>query len=179
MAAGARGADGRWLQRLIAMGLSLGIGKRELMEDYYLDEIGAVAEAWNALRRPPAEDAEEAVTPEDLIPYPLILPSGSITNSRIEKWFGDYAGEIKLAATGNLLYNQAMMAESGIGISVGIKLECEYKNLCFVPLSPALEYGTVLAWKKEQVFSSATTAFIEHVKEYVKEYAKGIDDDER
>ena len=56
MAAGARGADGRWLQRLI--------GKRELMEDYYLDEIGAVAEAWNALRRPPAEDAEEAVTPE-------------------------------------------------------------------------------------------------------------------
>ena len=46
------------------MGLSLGIGKRELMEDYYLDEIGAVAEAWNALRRPPAEDAEEAVTPE-------------------------------------------------------------------------------------------------------------------
>ena len=49
---------------LIAMGLSLGIGKRELMEDYYLDEIGAVAEAWNALRRPPAEDAEEAVTPE-------------------------------------------------------------------------------------------------------------------
>lgn len=64
MAAGARGADERWLQRLIAMGLSLGIGKRELMEDYYLDEIGAVAEAWNALRRPPAEDAEEAVAPE-------------------------------------------------------------------------------------------------------------------
>ena len=48
VAAGARGADGRWLQRLIAMGLSLGIGKRELMEDYYFDEIGAVAEAWNA-----------------------------------------------------------------------------------------------------------------------------------
>lgn len=64
MAAGARGADERWLQRLIAMGLCLGIGKRKLMEDYYLDEIGAVAEAWNALRRPPAEDAEEAVTPE-------------------------------------------------------------------------------------------------------------------
>ena len=63
MAAGARGADGRWLQRLIAMGLCLGIGKRELMEDYYFDEIGAVAEAWNALRRPPADEAE-AVHPE-------------------------------------------------------------------------------------------------------------------
>lgn len=137
-------------------------------------EIGGIL-----VRRDSELAKKEAVTPEDLIPYPLILPSGSITNSRIEKWFGDYAGEIKLAATGNLLYNQAMMAESGIGISVGIKLECEYKNLCFVPLSPALEYGTVLAWKKEQVFSSATTAFIEHVKEYVKEYVKGIADDER
>ena len=48
----------------MARGLSRGSGKGELMEDSYLDEIGAVAEAWNALRRPPAEDAEEAVTPE-------------------------------------------------------------------------------------------------------------------
>ena len=45
-------------------GAEPGHRQRELMEDYYLDEIGAVAEAWNALRRPPAEDAEEAVTPE-------------------------------------------------------------------------------------------------------------------
>ena len=122
---------------------------------------------------------KEAVSPEDLIPYPLILPSGSVTNSRIENWFGDYAAEIKLAATGNLLYNQAMMAQSRIGISIGIRLECEYQDLCFVPLSPALEYGTVLAWKKEQFFSPATTAFIEHIKHDAKEYAKGIDGDER
>jgi hypothetical protein len=28
-----------WLQRLIAMGLAAGIGKRQLLEDYYFDEI--------------------------------------------------------------------------------------------------------------------------------------------
>ena len=39
MAAGARGADGRWLQRLIAMGLCLGIGKRELMDRPISEEV--------------------------------------------------------------------------------------------------------------------------------------------
>lgn len=42
---GTRGDDGHWLQRLIAMGLCLGIGKRELLEDYYMDEIGSIAQA--------------------------------------------------------------------------------------------------------------------------------------
>ena len=46
------------------MGLCLGVGKRELLEDYYMDEIGSVVKAWNALRRPPADEAEEAVHPE-------------------------------------------------------------------------------------------------------------------
>ena len=31
--------DSNWFQQLIAMGLSLGIGKRQLLEDYYFDEI--------------------------------------------------------------------------------------------------------------------------------------------
>lgn len=37
----------------------LGIGKRELMEDYYFDELAQVVEAWNDLHRPQQEEAEE------------------------------------------------------------------------------------------------------------------------
>ena len=36
------------------MGLCLGIGKRELLEDYYMDEIGSIAQAWNELHNPRA-----------------------------------------------------------------------------------------------------------------------------
>ena len=39
----------------------MGIGKRELMEDYYLDEIGAVIEEWNALHDPDREGGTEQV----------------------------------------------------------------------------------------------------------------------
>lgn len=52
-------AGGRWLQRLIASALSMGIGKRELLEDYYVGEIAAVIEEWNALHG--AGEAEEQV----------------------------------------------------------------------------------------------------------------------
>ena len=40
------------------MGLCLGIGKRELLEDYYMDEIGSIAQAWNELHNPRANETE-------------------------------------------------------------------------------------------------------------------------
>lgn len=56
-----KGAGGNesWLQRLIASALMMGIGKRELMEDYYLSEISAVIEAWNELHRPDTGQEED------------------------------------------------------------------------------------------------------------------------
>ena len=66
-----------------------------------------------------------------------------------------------------------MLAENHLGIVLGIKLNCTYDNLRFVPLYPILEMSTVLAWKKEQVFSSATSSFIE----FAKQYGKVISDD--
>ena len=45
------------------MGLCLGIGKRELLEDYYMDEIGSIAQAWNELHNPSANETE-VISPE-------------------------------------------------------------------------------------------------------------------
>ena len=59
MGQGTRGDGDAWFQRLIASALSIGIGKRELLEDYYMDEIGPVIQAWNALHG--AGEQEEQV----------------------------------------------------------------------------------------------------------------------
>ena len=64
------------------------------------------------------------------------------------------------------------MAQSNIGAVIGIKLNCNYDGLRFIPLNPALKIDTALAWKKEQIFSAATSAFIE----FSKQYLKGISD---
>ena len=36
--------------------MSIGISKRALMEDYYMEEIGAVLEEWNRLHHPQEDE---------------------------------------------------------------------------------------------------------------------------
>lgn len=134
-----------------------------------------VKEEWGAFVR---EDSplidKDFIAPQDLVDIPLILPLGDFAESHIGKWFGEYISQIDVIAKGNLLYNEAMMAQSNIGAVIGIRLNSNYDRLRFIPLNPSLKIDTALAWKKEQIFSAATTAFID----FSKQYLKGISDDE-
>lgn len=128
-----------------------------------------IKEEWGALVREDSPLAEKAfLVPQDLIGVPLILPLGDFAQSNIGKWFGEYALQIDCIAKGNLLYNEAMMTQSNIGAVIGIKLNCNYDGLRFIPFKPALKIGTALAWKKEQIFSAATSAFIDYASKYLK-----------
>ena len=134
-----------------------------------------IKEEWGAFVR---EDSplidKDFIAPQDLVDIPLILPLGDFAESHIGKWFGEYISQIDVIAKGNLLYNEAMMAQSNIGAVIGIRLKSNYDRLRFIPLNPSLKIDTALAWKKEQIFSAATTAFIE----FSKQYLKGISDNE-
>ena len=133
-------------------------------------------EIWGVLVRTDSELAErEAVRPEDLAGVPLITSAGDFVQSTFGKWFGPLYDRINIVATGNLLYNEAMLAESGMGVVLCIRLNCTYQNLRFIPLAPALETNTVLAWKKDQVFAPATAAFID----YARQYLSSISSDKR
>ncbi|MFR5853449.1 MAG: hypothetical protein ACLUE8_03490 [Lachnospiraceae bacterium] len=46
--------------------MSIGISKRELLNDYYMDEIGPVFEEWNRLHDPDREETEEVEAAEFL-----------------------------------------------------------------------------------------------------------------
>lgn len=111
---------------------------------------------------------KEWIQPGDLVGKQLITATEVFTKSSIGKWLGDYKTQVKIVATGNLLYNEAMLAESNLGMALGIKLNYTYENLTFIPLYPTLESSTVLVWKKEQVFSPAASSFIEFAKRYPK-----------
>ena len=134
-----------------------------------------IKEEWGAFVR---EDSplidKDFIAPQDLVDIPLILPLGDFAESHIGKWFGEYISQIDVIAKGNLLYNEAMMAQSNIGAVIGIRLKSNYDRLRFIPLNPSLKIDTALAWKKEQIFSAATTAFIY----FSKQYLKGISNDE-
>lgn len=127
-----------------------------------------VKEQWGALVKENSPLAKrEIITAKDLAGLPLISALGDIAQSNLDKWFGPYLEQIDVIAKGNLLYNEAMFAESNVGVVLGIKLNCSYNGLRFIPFSPALTATTALAWKKEQIFSSAAAAFIEFGKKYI------------
>lgn len=133
-----------------------------------------VEEQWGVLVRPDHALAQkDSIKPEDLAGCSLIGPMEISRSTMVGRWLGDVRDSVNLMARGNLLYNEAMMAESGLGVVVGIKLNYSFDNLKFIPLSPPLSSTTALAWKKDRVFSAATGAFID----FCKKYLKGITDD--
>ena len=127
-----------------------------------------VKEEWGALVREDSPLAgKEAITPQDLAGLPLISAVSDTVESNIGKWLGAAYDRVEIIAKGNLLYNEAMLAQSSIGVVLGIRLNCRYDGLRFIPFSPALETTTALAWKKEQIFSPAAASFLEFANEYI------------
>lgn len=128
-----------------------------------------MAEKWGAWVREESPLAgRPEITPGDLAGMPVIFTVSDIPQSNIGKWLGEYVNQVKVIAKGNLLYNEALLAQSNLGVVIGMQLHCEYTGLKFIPFSPVLESGTALIWKKEQIFPTTVAAFIEHMKKYIK-----------
>lgn len=127
-----------------------------------------VKEEWGILINKDSElTKKENVTSKDLINIPLIMTKRETLQKELKNWFGVYSEGIEIAASGNLLYNMAVMAKNRIGVVITPKLDCQYDGLSFIPLFPKLESTTVLVWKKNQAFSPVASAFIEYIKKYI------------
>ena len=126
-------------------------------------------ETWGVLVKKDSQLAlKEFIEPQDLIDLPIVTSIGDYQETILNHWFGKYQDQMNIVARGNLIYNEALFVQSNVGVVLDIKLNYDYKDLCFIPLKPSLHQQTALAWKKEQFFSPATTAFIKYAKEYFK-----------
>lgn len=114
--------------------------------------------------------AKDVVRLEDIVKRPIIasrqMSRKYSADSGFLDWFGDFFEQLNIAATYNLVYNAAIMVEAGIGYAVTLdKLvnTMNNTNICFRPLSPKLESGLDIVWKKYQVFSPAAKLFLEKI----------------
>lgn len=130
-----------------------------------------IREEWCALVHEGSPLAgKEALTPQDFCDIPLILSRRELVQNHIYNWLGGCAKEENIVVSGNLLYNMAILARNRLGAVITVKLDCEYKGLRYLPLSPKLSSGTLLVWKKTQTFSKAAEAFIGQLKEMLKQH---------
>ncbi len=104
------------------------------------------------------------VTPKDLLGVPLLISGRETVRNELAGWFGDAYDKIEVAASYNLILNAANMVKNGVGAAFCFDLDNISDALTFVPLSPKLETGTVLAWKKDQTYSPAADQFLSFIK---------------
>jgi DNA-binding transcriptional LysR family regulator len=123
-------------------------------------------EKWGILVRKDSELAEkESIDPWDLTGVPLIMVKRELVKNELASWFGDYYEELQIAAVYNLILNAAAMVERGVGVALCFDLGVAfYEDLCFIPLTPTLETGSVLVWKKNQTLGAAASQFISFLK---------------
>lgn len=128
---------------------------------------------WGVIMRKDSPLAENiSIKKEDLLDLPLICSRQVLSPQRTENGFADWFGEdfnkLNIVAAYNLLYNAAVMVEAGVGYAVTLdRLANTSANssLCFRPLTPTLEAGLSIVWKKYQVFSPASELFLKKLKE--------------
>lgn len=123
---------------------------------------------WVVLMRPEDPLAQkESITPQDLYSLPLILPRRTRVQSELANWFGDSFDQLHVAFTSNLSTNGAIMVSSGLANSLVIEGSIPFLDQTKItsrPLSPPLTATSILAWRRGQPFSLATSKFIAHAK---------------
>lgn len=128
-------------------------------------------EQWVILMTPDHPLAQKAaISPENLVGIPLIMVSREVIRDELASWFGDYFSELTINYKSNLSTNAAVLVRHNLGCAITIAGSLPYldqKELTTRPLTPSLKTTSLLAWKRDQPFSRATTQFIAHTKSFL------------
>ncbi len=124
---------------------------------------------WGVLmRRDSPLAAKPAITPADLYDQPLIISRQQKAGSALALWLRQDFANLNIVATYSLLYNGSLMVEEGMGYALCLNHIINptgESNLCFRPLSPKLEIGLNVVWKKYQLLSKAAERFLLKLQE--------------
>lgn len=108
----------------------------------------------------------EAVSAQEMADYPLILPLRENVRTEILNWIGKEEKDLCIPISYTLLSNAVLLVEEGLGCAFcldGALALRNSPNLCFIPISPEHTTKSVLVWKKNQMFSPATSLFIQEI----------------
>lgn len=115
--------------------------------------------------------AKKVIEKKDLLHLPLIFSRQAMSphpsGNEFADWFGEDFDKLDVVTTFNLVYNASILVEVGVGYAVtldNLADTSEDSRLCFRPLSPRLESGLNIIWKKYQVFSPAAELFLKEVQ---------------
>lgn len=130
-------------------------------------------DVWGVIMRKDSPlSQKQSVSRDDLRHLPLLCSRQALLSQRhgnaFASWFGADYDKLNIVCTYNLIYNAAIMVEQGIGYAItldNLANTSASSALCFRPLSPCLESGLNIVWKKYQVFSPAAELLLQRMQE--------------
>ena len=124
-------------------------------------------ETWGILMRDDHPLAKrEAIALDEIVEYPLILPLRERVRREILNWLKRDEKDLTIPLSYTLLSNAALMVEAGLGCAFcldGALAIHSSPQLRFVPIAPEHTTRSVLVWKKNHLFSTATSLFIQEI----------------
>ena len=125
-------------------------------------------DTWGILMRRDSPLAQkDAVCAEDLWDKPLILSHQTTLYGEMSSWLKKDLSKLNIVATYDLIYNASLFVRKGFGYVITLDKIINTggdSQLCFRPLRPALEAELRIIWKKHQVFSKASNAFLRQLQ---------------
>lgn len=133
-------------------------------------------DTWGVLMRKDSSLAEkDFIIAEDLWDKPLIISHQTSINSEMFSWLKTDIAKLNIIATYDLVYNASQFVKQGFGYVIALDKLINTtgdSDLCFRPLYPTLEAGLCIVWKKYQVFSKASNAFLQQLQKELEHMAE-------
>ena len=127
-----------------------------------------ISDIWGVFMRKDSPLAEkERVCAQDLWDKPLIVSHQTSISGDMMAWLQRDVSKLNIVMTYDLIFNASLFVKKGIGYAIALDKIINTtgdSELCFRPLSPTLEAGLCVVWKKYQVFSRASKEFLRLLK---------------
>ena len=124
-------------------------------------------DTWGILMRDDHPLADRSsVTPDEIVEYPLMIPLREKIRGEILNWLKRDEKDLKIPLNYTLLSNAALLVEEGMGCAFcmdGALAIRSSRHLRFIPIYPERTTRSILVWKKNRLFSPATSLFIQEI----------------
>ena len=110
------------------------------------------------------------ITADDLRQLPLLCPSQELVKNEIAGWVGGNQRKLNIVGTYHFPFAlSSLVKESHLyALCFEQSFDDAMDNVCFRPLTPAIEENMVFIWRKYQVFSKPIEIFMNMLKEKVQ-----------
>ncbi len=115
--------------------------------------------------------SKKYIRPEDIENIPIVIHRRTEVQRKLSIWSGVDIEKLNIIATYNVFFNNPLhLVKKGLACAFISSQSVDWNkddNICFCPIYPKSEIQPYIVWKRYQVFSKASSKFLEMINEEI------------